>query len=168
MNNYNYSNFYVFSFKLDVLNPHEVAKEFLKGNLWIVGFETFLLLPFMLVAPGLLLNYMNTILSWVIWFMIILNLSCLGLVIVNSLKVKKSQDKPLQSLGNILGFYHGFGILVYLYILWGSRVAYSGFNVIGIFASLLMLGVFLFHFQLIFNSRIYTKATSNYNKVESE
>ena len=151
-----YSFFWIIPSTVKPMSHAAIIKSYLNISFIITVFNTILLLPFYLLFFGLIFKYMYTILPWVILVLTLVNLAMLVLITIyakNTVASLKDEYGSQEKNGNdiskyvvVLSYvYYGLGTLTYLYILFGSKAAYSEFNFWGILASLFMLVVFLFH-----------------------
>ena len=99
---FEYSNFWFIRSTVKSMTPQQVIESFVGINLYLTVLETFFLLPFYLLVPGLLGNYMSTIIPWIMVIMVLVNLSQLITAIHSHVKVKKGDfvvSRVLAPLG---------------------------------------------------------------------
>lgn len=159
--NVNYGTFWIIPATIKSLKPQEAIENYISTNLILTVFETLLVLPFTLITPGILMNYMNTILSWIIVVMVLLNFFQLILIILNFIKVRGGNYKISCLLFPMSYFYHVFATLVYTYILWGSKSAFAKFNIGRVVAALFMTVILVLHVMMVRNTAVFSKAVSN-------
>ena len=154
----NYATFWIIPATVKAITPQQAVKNFVWTKLVLTVFETILLLPFILITPGLIQSYMGTILSWVVVIMVSLNVLMLLILIVNLVKVQ-NQEFTLSCCVVPIGYvYHSFALLVYAYILWGSKDAFAKVDIFGMLAALLITIVLVLHVMMIKNGCVATSA----------